>query len=49
MSSFATQALDRRLTTTDELEDIAAGWRAWADDPVSWFTVVHGELLCTVA
>ncbi len=47
-SSFATQALDRGLATADELEEIAAGWHAWADDPTSWFTVVSGELLCTV-
>ena len=48
-SAFATQALDRGLTTPDELEEIAAGWHRWADDPTSWFTVVSGELLCTVA
>ena len=49
VSDFAAQALDRELTTPDELEEIAAGWLAWADDPTSWFTVVHGELLCTGA
>jgi SAM-dependent methyltransferase len=49
VSAFATQALDRGLTTRDELEEIATGWHAWAEDPTSWFTVVHGELLCTVA
>ena len=49
VSAFATQALDRGLASSDDLEEIAAGWHAWAGDPTSWFTVVHGELLCTVA
>lgn len=48
VSAFADQALERGLTTRDELEEIAAGWYAWADDPTSWYVVVHGELLCTV-
>ena len=47
-SAFAAQALERGLTMPDELEQIAAGWHRWAEDSTSWFTVVSGELLCTV-
>ncbi len=48
VSAFATQALDRGLTTPTELEAIAEGWHEWAADPAGWFTVVAGELLCTI-
>jgi ubiquinone/menaquinone biosynthesis C-methylase UbiE len=45
-SSTATQALERGLTTPAELDELAAGWRSWIDEPAGWFTVLHGELLC---
>ncbi len=43
-----------RLTTTTlgeqvvELARLAAGWRAWADQPDGWFSVLHGELIIDV-
>jgi ubiquinone/menaquinone biosynthesis C-methylase UbiE len=46
-SAVATQALELGLATADELEDIAAGWRAWARHPDAWFSVLHGEILAT--
>jgi hypothetical protein len=36
------------VATTEELGDLAAGWRAWGADPDAAFTVVHGELLARV-
>ncbi|HET9609574.1 MAG TPA: SAM-dependent methyltransferase, partial [Acidimicrobiales bacterium] len=47
-SSLAHQALDQGLATRGELDDIAAGWRAWAQDPDGVFTVVHGEIIARV-
>jgi SAM-dependent methyltransferase len=42
---LADQALDRGLATRGELEDMAAGWRAWAERDDAVFTVVHGEVV----
>jgi SAM-dependent methyltransferase len=47
-STLATQAVDYGLATRDDLEDIAAGWFAWAEVPDAVFTVVHGEILARV-
>jgi ubiquinone/menaquinone biosynthesis C-methylase UbiE len=44
-SSFARQAIERGLATTDQLETLAAGWREWAGHPDAWFAVVNGEIL----
>lgn len=43
---LADQAVEHGLATRDELDDVAAAWRAWADDPDGWFVVPHGEILC---
>lgn len=45
-SSFADQALNRGLTTREELEELAKAWHAWIDSPDGWFAVLHGEILC---
>jgi ubiquinone/menaquinone biosynthesis C-methylase UbiE len=44
-SRFAEQALDRDLATAAELDDIAAGWRHWAEQDDAFFAVLHGEVL----
>jgi SAM-dependent methyltransferase len=41
------QAVERGLATRAELDDLAAGWRAWAAHDDAWFAVLHGELLAT--
>ena len=46
-SRFAEQAVTRGLATSEELDAIAAAFRAWAVDDDGWFVVVHGEILCT--
>jgi ubiquinone/menaquinone biosynthesis C-methylase UbiE/GNAT superfamily N-acetyltransferase len=46
-SSFAEQAVTYGLTTVDELESLAAGFLAWADEEDGWFVVLHGEVLAT--
>ena len=47
-SALAEQALAYGLATPDELERIAAGWRAWARDDEALFMFVHVEGLATV-
>lgn len=45
-SPVATQAIEDGLATTDDLAELAAGWRAWgASGPDAWFSVLNGEIL----
>jgi SAM-dependent methyltransferase len=44
-SSIATQLIASGAATPADLARISAGWRQWADDPVGWFVVLHGEIL----
>ena len=46
-SALADQAKARGLATAEDLERLAEGWRRWAAAPDAWFTVLHGELLCS--
>ena len=45
-SAFADGAVAKGLASAAELEELAAGWRAWAAAPDGWFAVPHGEVLC---
>ncbi len=45
LSSFAEQALAYGLSDRAELADLAAAWRAWAEQPDGYFAVLHGEIL----
>lgn len=47
-SAMATQLQAQGLASREELEDISAGWRAWAAADDGWFSVLHGELICIV-
>jgi SAM-dependent methyltransferase len=47
-SAFGQQALERGFAEPQELEDLAAQWRKWGEAPDAWFSIVHGEILCTV-
>jgi ubiquinone/menaquinone biosynthesis C-methylase UbiE len=44
-SRFAEQAVEYGLSTTEELEEIAAAWRRWAGSPDGVFVVTHVEIL----
>ncbi|MGH3550898.1 MAG: methyltransferase domain-containing protein [Pseudonocardiaceae bacterium] len=46
-SALADQAVQRGLASRAELEEIAQAWRRWTASEDGWFTVVHGEVLCT--
>lgn len=47
-SDFARQAVKYGFATRSEMEAVAAGWRAWAEDPAGYFHFVHGEALARV-
>ncbi len=47
-SSFAHQAVERRLATSAQLSELSEAWRRWGAEPDSWFAILHGEILCTV-
>ena len=44
-SSFAEQALEYGFSTRGELDQVAAGWREWGEQPDGLFVVVHVEVL----
>jgi SAM-dependent methyltransferase len=44
-SSFAEQAVEYGLSSTEELEAMAEAWRRWVDQPDGFFAVTHGEIL----
>jgi SAM-dependent methyltransferase len=45
-SDFAHQALERGLSDSAELTQLAEGWRRWGELSGAWFAVLHGEILC---
>ncbi len=47
-SSFASQAVEYGLTTTEELEEISTAWAEWGHHRAAWFMIPHGELLIRV-
>lgn len=44
-SSIADQLVGSGAATRVDLDDIADGWRAWAQEPDGWISILHGELL----
>ena len=46
-STLSARAIELGLADQPELDDLAAGWRAWAEHPDAWFAVLHGEILAT--
>jgi SAM-dependent methyltransferase len=44
-SAVAEQLLASNLATSEELREVAAAWRRWADHPDGWLSVLHGEIL----
>ena len=46
-SDFGRLAVAHGLSDAEELRGLADGWRAWARRDGAWFTVLHGEVLCS--
>jgi ubiquinone/menaquinone biosynthesis C-methylase UbiE len=46
-SRIAEQAVSEGFATRQELSDMADGFRNWASQPDSWWTVLHGEIIAT--
>jgi SAM-dependent methyltransferase len=47
-TDIANQLLASGAASQAELTAISAAWRRWAGERDGWFSVLHGELLCTV-
>ena len=47
-SAFAEQAVAYGLATREDLQDVAAAWRRWAEADDGWLGMLHGELLIRV-
>ncbi len=47
-SAFGRQAIDYGYATEEEMVDIAAGWRRWAELEDAYFHFIHGEALAEV-
>ncbi len=47
-SDLARHAVSTGAATDEELGELAAGWRRWAQADDGWFSVLHGEVLCAV-
>ena len=47
-SDLAERAVERGISSGEELRRISTGLRSWADDPAAVFVCPHGELLITV-
>ena len=45
VSRIAHRAVELGLADEAGLAEMAAGWRAWAEHPDGWFTVLNGEVL----
>ena len=47
-SGLASQAVAYGVATREELEQLAAGWRGWWQEPDAAFEIPHGELIVRV-
>ncbi|MBP2323087.1 ubiquinone/menaquinone biosynthesis C-methylase UbiE [Kibdelosporangium banguiense] len=46
-TAIAEHAVEYGYATPADLERISAGWREWSADRDAWFTITHGEILCS--
>ncbi|MDX3398292.1 MULTISPECIES: methyltransferase domain-containing protein [Streptomyces] len=45
-SAYAERATEGGHATPERLRAVSAAWRDWGKHPESWFSVLHGEILC---
>ena len=48
-SSFAEQAVEYGLASTQDMHAMSAAWTEWLADADGWFVVPHGQLICTIS
>jgi ubiquinone/menaquinone biosynthesis C-methylase UbiE len=48
-STFASQALDRRHATREDLDRISRAWLDWSAHPDAWFAMTHAEVIARVS
>lgn len=46
-TAIAEQAIAYGYAEQADLERISAGWREWSADKDAWFSITHGEILCS--
>ncbi len=47
-SNVGRHALEYGIVSAPELEEIAAAWRSWAEEPAAFFTFTHVEVLARI-
>lgn len=47
-SDFAKTVVEGGYGTAESLQKISRAWKKWTKKEDGWFTLVHGEILCTV-
>ncbi|KAI0693467.1 methyltransferase type 11 [Cytidiella melzeri] len=47
-SIFASTAVKNEIATMEEIERLSEAWKEWAGAEDAWFSVPHGEVICTV-
>ena len=45
-SALADRVIEIGAATSDELRDMAAGWRRWGEHPDAWLSIPSTEILC---
>jgi SAM-dependent methyltransferase len=45
-SALGQRAVELGIVGAEQLGEIAAAWRGWADQPDGWFGLLHGEIIC---
>jgi hypothetical protein len=43
---LAGKLVERELTTSTDLAQLADGWLDWGRCSDAWFAILHGEILC---
>ncbi|PWH06064.1 SAM-dependent methyltransferase [Brachybacterium endophyticum] len=46
--AVAQQLVREGRASQDQLDEIGADWRRWAEDPAGWFVLLHGEIIARV-
>lgn len=45
-SGIVKKAVEGGYATKEQLAEVAAAWRAFAEDETAWYSILHGEMVC---